>query len=70
MSLAELKSELERLSVAEKNYFAAFLKHSARRHEPAYLEALDSTWERMQVGEKVPLTEALRLSRELGNSGA
>jgi hypothetical protein len=70
MSLAELKSELERLPVAEKNYLAAFLKHSARRQESGYLESLDATWEQMQAGEKVPLTEVLRLSRELGNNGA
>ncbi len=70
MSLAELKSELERLPAAEKSYLAAFLKQSARRQEPGYLESLDATWQRMQSGEKVPLTDALRMSKELGNSGA
>ena len=70
MSLAELKTELERLPVAEKNYLAAFLKHSARRQEAGYLEALDTTWQCMESGEKVSIAEALRLSKELGKSGA
>ena len=70
MSLAELKTELERLPAAEKNYLAAFLKHSARRQEGGYLASLDAIWQCMESGEKVALSEALRLSKELGKSGA
>lgn len=70
MSLAELKSELERLPAAEKSYLAAYLKHSARRQEAGYGEALDATWQCMETGEKVSLDRALQLSRELGKSGA
>lgn len=70
MSLAELKSELEHLSAAEKSYLAAYLKHSARRQEAGYTASLDATWQTMEAGEKVPLDRALHLSRELGKSGA
>jgi hypothetical protein len=70
MSIAELKSEIERLPLAEKSYLAAFLKHSTRRQDPGYLASLDVTWHRMQAGEKVSLGDALKLSDELGRSGA
>ena len=70
MSLAELKSELERLPTVDKTYLAAYLKHLARREESGYLASLDATWQVMESGEKVPLTQALKLSRELGQSGA
>ena len=70
MSLAELKSELERLPSAEKHYLVAYLKHSARRQETGYLDSLDNTWQVMESGNKVPLNEALRLSKDLGKSGA
>ena len=70
MSLAELKSELERLPAADKSYLAAYLKHSARRQEAGYTASLDATWQTMEAGEKVSLDRALELSRELGKSGA
>jgi hypothetical protein len=70
MSLAELKSELERLPAADKSYLAAYLRHSARRQEAGYTASLDATWQTMEAGEKVSLDRALELSRELGNSGA
>lgn len=70
MSLAELKSELERLPVADKSYLAAYLKHLSRREEPGYRASLDATWQVMESGEKVPLSHALKLSRELGQTGA
>lgn len=70
MSLAELKSELERLPTAEKTYLAAYLKHLARREETGYHASLDETWQVMESGDKVPLSQALKLSRDLGQSGA
>ena len=70
MSLAELKSELERLPAAEKNYLAAYLKHLARRQEAGYPASLDHTWQTMEAGEKVPLERVLQMSLELGKSGA
>lgn len=70
MSLAELKSELERLPAAEVSYLAAYLKHLARRQEGSYTAALDTTWQAMEVGEKISVEQALKLSRELGQSGA
>ena len=70
MSLAELKSELERLPVAEKNYLAAYLKHLARRQEDGYTASLDHTWQAMETGEKMPLERVLQMSRELGKTGA
>lgn len=70
MSLAELKSELERLPAADKSYLAAYLKHLTRRQEEGYTAALDTTWQVMESGVKVPLDQALQLSRDLGKSGA
>lgn len=70
MSLAELKSELERLPLAEKSYLAAYLKHSARRQEPGYVQSLDAAWQKMEAGEKVPLARVLEMSRDLRQSGA
>lgn len=70
MSLSDLKSELERLPPEQKNYLAAFLKHSARRQEAGYVRALDDTWEQMERGEKLSLSRVLRLSKELGEDGA
>lgn len=69
MSLAEIKSELERLPAVEKSYLAAYLKHLARRQDAGYTAGLDATWQRMESGEKVPLAQALHLSSELGKSG-
>lgn len=70
MSLAELKTELDRLPVEEKSYLSAYLKHSARRGEAGYLESLDAVWQQMENGEKIPLRRVLQLSRELHDSGA
>ena len=70
MSLAELKSELERLPAVDKSYLAAYLKHLFRRQDTGYAAGLDTVWQAMEAGEKVPLDRALYLSRELGKSGA
>ena len=70
MSLAELKSEIDRLPPADVHYLAAYLKHRAQRAEPGYTQTLDRTWDAMQRGEKVRLDRALQLSAELRQSGA
>lgn len=70
MSLAELKEELDRLPLAEKSFLAAYLKHSARRQEPGYVQSLEDVWQRMEAGEKVPMARALELSQDLRKTGA
>jgi hypothetical protein len=58
VSLAELKSELERLPPAERSYLAAYLKHLTRRQAAGYVTSLDLIWQSMEAGEKVPLKRA------------
>jgi hypothetical protein len=70
MSLAELKSEVEKLPIAERQYLAAYLKHLTRRQDPDYGRGLDATWEAMQRGEKISLEPAWHLSNELRKSSA
>ena len=65
MSLAELKSEIDRLPQAESQYLAAYLMHRNRRNEANYAAGLDATWEQMERGEKTGLARALELNAEL-----
>jgi hypothetical protein len=70
MSLAELKSEIDRLPAAEAQYLAAYLMHRSRRGEAGYAAGLDETWVQMERGEKVRLSRALELNAELRRPSA
>lgn len=70
MSLAELKSEIDRLPAAEAQYLAAYLMHRSRRSEASYATGLDATWEQMERGEKTSLSRALELNAELRRPSA
>ena len=70
MTLAAIKAELERLPKEEQSFLAAYLRHLGRREDPAYEAELDGLWQRMEAGEKVPLTKVLDLGRQLDQSGA
>ncbi len=69
MSVAELKRQAKKLGPADTQHLAAYLKHLARRKDPAYLASLDTTWEAMAAGEKNSLMEFKKINAQLRKSG-
>lgn len=69
MSVAELKRQAKKLGQAETLHLAAYLKHLARRKDPVYLASLDATWNAMEAGDRISLTEFKKISAQLRKSG-
>ena len=69
MSVAELKRQAKKLGPADTLHLAAYLKHLARRKDPAYLASLDTTWNAMEAGDKISLAEFRKINARLKKSG-
>jgi hypothetical protein len=69
MSVAELKRQARKLGPTDTLHLAAYLKHLARRKDPAYLAGLDATWNAMAAGDKLSLARFKRINVQLRKSG-
>lgn len=69
MSVGEIKKEATQLQAEEVTYLAAWFHHLSRRRNAAYLKSLDEAFEATEAGDKIPLQDYQKLSKELDNSG-
>jgi len=69
MTLAEIKDTVARWPEAEKIHLAAYLRHLARRDDPAHRAELDSRWEAMSRGERISLAEFRQIEAGLSARG-
>ncbi len=65
MTVAELKSGIEQSSLEDRAYLAAFLKHLARKDDPAFQSELSRLNEEIDGGKKISLEQAKRLHETL-----
>jgi hypothetical protein len=69
LTVTEIKSGIEQSSAEERAYLAAFLKHLARRADPAYRSELTRLNEEIDHGKKFSLAQAQRLHETLKAQG-
>ncbi len=65
----ELRSGIEQCSGEERTYLAAFLKHLARKDDPAYRSELTRLNQEIDCGRKFSLAQAKRLHETLKMEG-
>jgi hypothetical protein len=70
MSVAELKQQVETLSQEEKLELSAFLKHIARRDDPAHQVELARIMREMDRGRKFSAQDVERLRATRGKRSA
>jgi hypothetical protein len=69
MTVAEIKSGIEQSSSEERAYLAAFLKHLARKDDPAYQSELMRLNQEIDNGKKISLAQAKQLHETLKADG-
>jgi hypothetical protein len=69
MTMAEIKSGIEQSTFEERAYLAAFLKHLARKDDPAYQSELTRLNDEIDSGRKISLAQAIRLHETLKVQG-
>jgi hypothetical protein len=69
MTVTEIKSGIEQSSPEERACLAAFLKHLARKDDPAYQSELTRLNQEIDRGKKFSLTQAGRLHETLNAEG-
>ena len=69
MTVTEIQSGIEQSSAQDRAYLAAFLKHLARRDDPAYRSDLTRLNEEIDRGKKFSLAQAKRLHETLQVEG-
>ncbi len=69
MTVAEIKSGIEQSTLEERAYLAAFLKHLARKDDPAYQSELTRLNEEIDSGKKISLAQAKQLHETLKAEG-
>jgi hypothetical protein len=69
MTVAEIKSGIEQSSPEERAYLAAFLKHLARKDDPAYQSELTRLNQEIDSGKKISLAQAKQLHETLKAEG-
>jgi hypothetical protein len=69
MTVMEIKSGIEQSSTEERAYLAAFLKHLARKDDPAYRSELTRLNQEIDRGKKFSLAQAKRLHETLKAEG-
>lgn len=69
MSVAELKRQAKKLGPKDTIHLAAYLKHLARRKDPAFLAGLDATMVAMDSGDRISLTEYRKIHGQLRKAG-
>ena len=69
MKLSEVKTAVAQWPEEEKIHLAAYLRHLARRDDPAHRAELDRQWEAMSRGERIHLTELRKIESDLSARG-
>jgi hypothetical protein len=69
MTIAEIKNGIEQSSPEERAYLSAFLKHLARKDDPAYRSELTRLNEEIDQGRKCSLDQAKQLHETLNAQG-
>jgi len=69
MSTAELKQTAESLNAEERIFLAAYLKHLARRDDPAYQAELTRLNDEIEGGRKFTLDQVQHLHETLKARG-
>jgi hypothetical protein len=69
MTVAEIKNGIEQSTPEERAYLAAFLKHLARKDDPAYQAELTRLNDEIDQGKKISLSQATQLHETLKAQG-
>ena len=69
MTVTEIQSGIEQSSPEERAYLAAFLKHLARKDDPAYQAELTRLNEEIDHGKKISFAQAKQLHEALKAEG-
>jgi hypothetical protein len=69
MTVAEIKNGIEQSSPEERAYLAAFIKHLARKDDPAYQTELARLNDEIDRGGKFSLAQTKRLHETLKAEG-
>ena len=69
MSVAEIRTEVAKMSREERLDLEAYLMFLARQEDPEYLAELDRRMERMERGEKVTAAEFEAMHQKLVAEG-
>jgi DNA-binding transcriptional MerR regulator len=69
MSLAEVKTSVEAMSIDDRLDVAAFIAHLNRAEDPEYRAELDRRMAEMDSGRKTPASELERLHEDLSRKG-
>lgn len=69
MTIAEIKTGIEQSTPEERAYLAAFLKHLARKDDPAHRAELTRLNEEFESGKKFSLDQVKRLHKTLEAEG-
>lgn len=69
MSLQELKAGIEQSTPEERLFLAAYLKHLARKDDPAYRADLAQRIDEMKAGKRFSLDQVKRVHQSLEAEG-
>jgi hypothetical protein len=69
MTMAEIKSGIEQSSPEERVYLTAYLKHLARKDDPAYQSELTRLNAEIDNGKRISLAQAKQLHESLKAEG-
>jgi hypothetical protein len=69
MTVAEIKEGIEKSSAEDRAFLAAFIKHLARKDDPAYRTELTRLNEEIDRGKKYSLAQVKRLHQTLKTEG-
>jgi len=69
MTLQELKQGIDQSTPEERLFLAAYLKHLARRDDPAYRQELSRLRDEMNAGRRVNLEQVKRMHQALEAEG-
>jgi hypothetical protein len=69
MTVEQIKQGIEQSSPEERQYLAAFLKHLARKDDPAYQSELTALNKEFDSGKKFSLEQVKRLHETLKSEG-
>jgi hypothetical protein len=64
-----IKSSIDRMTVEERFFAAAYLRHLAQERDPAYRNLLNERMKRMDESKKVTLEQAQRIHQALDSEG-
>jgi len=69
MNTADLKKAVDGMTVEERFFIAAYLRHLSLRDDPIYQSTLGDRMRRMDAGKKFTLDQATKLHEALESEG-